>query len=84
MRRYRVAWAALRSAFRAALMLLGGISFSHLLSVAGSARSFHVDGTTTGTLLPIIRKNINRESTVMSDKLSTYRRLDREFARTKW
>jgi hypothetical protein len=51
-----------------------------LVERGGSARSFHVDGTTTGTLLPIIRANINRETFVMSDELVTYRRLNQEFA----
>jgi hypothetical protein len=44
----------------------------------GPARSFHVDGTTIGTLLPIIRANINRESAVMTDAATWYKNLRRE------
>jgi hypothetical protein len=46
----------------------------------GSARSFHVDGTTVGTLGPIIRANINRESHFMTDQASWYKGIGREFA----
>jgi len=46
-----------------------------LVERGGSARSFHVDGTTLGTLLPIIRANINRESAVMTDAASWYKYL---------
>jgi transposase-like protein len=41
----------------------------------GNVRTFHVDGTTTGTLLPIIRANIQRETCVMTDEASWYRSL---------
>lgn len=51
-----------------------------LVERGGSARSFHVDGTTLGTLVPIIRANINREAEVMSDEASWYRWIGKEFA----
>ncbi|HXW27449.1 MAG TPA: IS1595 family transposase [Xanthobacteraceae bacterium] len=46
-----------------------------LVERGGEARSFHVDGTTLGTLLPIIRHNIDRETTVMTDAASWYKNL---------
>ena len=33
-----------------------------LVERGGSARSFHVEGATMGTLLPIIRANVNRQT----------------------
>ena len=50
-----------------------------LVERGGSARSFHVDGTTLGTLLPIIRVNISRESNLMSDQASWYKNVGKEF-----
>jgi len=32
-----------------------------LVERGGSARSFHIDGTTLGTLIPILRMDISRE-----------------------
>lgn len=52
-----------------------------LVERGGSARSFHIDGTTLGTLLPIIRVNIQRESAVHTDQASWYRALKGEFAK---
>jgi len=49
-----------------------------LVERGGSARSFHVDGTTMGTLMPIIRANIARESAVMTDSASWYKNLKTE------
>jgi transposase-like protein len=46
-----------------------------LVERGGAARSFHIDGTTLGQMLPIIRANINRESAVMTDAASWYRQL---------
>jgi transposase-like protein len=51
-----------------------------LVERGGSARSFHIDGTTLGTLLPIIRANIQRESAVHTDTASWYRGSLGEFA----
>ena len=42
----------------------------------GSARSFHVEGTTLGTLLPIICANVSRESAVMTDAAGRYKFLE--------
>jgi transposase-like protein len=44
-----------------------------LVERGGSARSFHIEGTTLGQLLPIIRANVNRESAVMTDAASWYK-----------
>jgi transposase-like protein len=51
-----------------------------LVGRGGSVRTFHVDGTTTGTLLPIIHANIQAESLVMTDEGSWYRSLGKTFA----
>lgn len=44
----------------------------------GRARSWHVDGTTMGTLLPIIRANIASETAVMTDTATWYRNMNKE------
>jgi transposase-like protein len=51
-----------------------------LVERQGRARSFHVDGTTLGTLLPIIRMNVSRESHLMTDAASWYKNIGKEFA----
>jgi hypothetical protein len=50
-----------------------------LVTRGGTARSFHVAGTTTGALLPIIKANILAESFVMTDEASWYRALGDTF-----
>ena len=45
----------------------------------GSARSFHVDGTTSGQLIPVVRANISKEAFVMSDELTAYNKLGDEY-----
>lgn len=44
-----------------------------LVERGGSARSFHIEGTTLGQLLPIIRANVDRASAVMTDAASWYK-----------
>jgi transposase-like protein len=53
-----------------------------LVERGGSVRSFHVDGTTIGQLIPIIKANVAREAAVMTDSASWYKFLnkDGEFA----
>lgn len=51
-----------------------------LVERGGSARSFHVSGTTIGTLKPIIRANIERETAIMTDQASWYPEIGGEFA----
>jgi transposase-like protein len=51
-----------------------------LVERGGRARSFHIEGTTVGQLVPIIRTNIRRESDLMSDQASWYKTVGKEFA----
>src|ERR1700730_6854345 len=51
-----------------------------LVERGGSVRTFHIDGTTTGTMLPIIRANIHRETAIMTDEASWHRGLYKDFA----
>jgi transposase-like protein len=51
-----------------------------LVERGGSARSFHINNATMGTLLPIIRENVSRESAVMTDELTAYKKLGDEFS----
>ena len=51
-----------------------------LVERGGSARSFHISGTTVGTLVPIIRMNISRESALHTDQASWYKGIGREFS----
>lgn len=43
-----------------------------LVERGGSARSFHVEGTTIGELRPIIHANVAREAAIMTDQASWY------------
>jgi transposase-like protein len=52
-----------------------------LVQRGGSARTFHVDGATMGTLIPIIRANIHPQTTVMTDEHASYQHLGKDFAR---
>jgi transposase-like protein len=49
-----------------------------LVERGGSARSWHVDATTVGTLIPIIRANVAHETAVMTDQASWYKRLNQD------
>ncbi|HVV63246.1 MAG TPA: IS1595 family transposase [Pseudolabrys sp.] len=51
-----------------------------LVERSGSARSFHIDGTTMATLGPILRTNLNRESHLMTDSASWYKSIGKEYA----
>lgn len=59
--------------------------FSHknavltLVERGGSARSFHVDGTSHMDVLPIIRANIDRQTRVMTDEAPRYKHLSKMF-----
>jgi len=50
-----------------------------LVERGGSARSFHIDATTIGTLVPIIRMNLRRESDLMTDSAMWYKSVGTEF-----
>src|ERR1700730_16769249 len=54
---------------------------SALVERGGSARTFHVEGITMATLLPIIRANVTQKSGVMTDEHASYQHLGDEFAR---
>jgi hypothetical protein len=51
-----------------------------LVQRGGSAQSFHVGDATMASLLPIIRVNINRETSLMTDEWKVYAKLGEEFA----
>jgi transposase-like protein len=51
-----------------------------LVTRGGSVRSFHIDGTTSAQMLPIIRANIQAETFIMTDEASWYRSLGETFA----
>ena len=45
----------------------------------GEARSFHVDSATIANITPIVRKNVSRESRLMTDESALYTKLGKEF-----
>jgi transposase-like protein len=51
-----------------------------LVERGGSARSFHIDAADKFSIMPIIRENIARESTINTDQAAYYRMLGEEFA----
>ena len=51
-----------------------------LVERGGAARSFHIEGTTVGQMLPIIRANISKETHLMTDEYPGYRAIGKEFA----
>jgi transposase-like protein len=51
-----------------------------LVERGGSARSFHIDGQAISDIMPIIRENIAREATVMTDEAKHYYDVAGEFA----
>lgn len=51
-----------------------------LVERGGSARSFHVDGVAISDIMPIIRANILRESTINTDEGKHYNDVRKEFA----
>src|SRR5713226_1859841 len=50
-----------------------------LVERGGGARSFHIDNATIANIAPIVRKNISRESGLMTDESNIYREVGREF-----
>jgi transposase-like protein len=50
-----------------------------LVTRGGSVRSFHVEGTASAQLLPIIRANISKNAFIMSDELTSYAKLGDEY-----
>ena len=51
-----------------------------LVERGGAARTFHVEGVSMAKLVPIIRANVAKETVVMTDEWSAYRRLGEDFA----
>ncbi len=51
-----------------------------LVERGGSARSFHVDGVRVADLGPIVRENLSREASMMTDEGSAYKVIGPEFA----
>ena len=51
-----------------------------LVERGGSARSFHVSGTTIAELKPYIRANIDAKTSIMTDQAAWYPEIGREFA----
>jgi ISXO2-like transposase domain len=45
----------------------------------GEARTFHVEGTSSAQLLPIIRANISKEAFIISDEWKVYGALGKEY-----
>lgn len=51
-----------------------------LVERGGTVRSFHVDGTSAAHLVPILRANIAKEASVMTDEAGQYTHLAKDFA----
>jgi transposase-like protein len=51
-----------------------------LVERGGSARSFHIDSTTIGQIVPLVRANVAKETRLMSDEAHVYERVGKEFA----
>lgn len=51
-----------------------------LVERGGSARSFHIAGTSIADIAPIVRTNLRRESDLMTDAASWYKGIGKEFA----
>jgi transposase-like protein len=51
-----------------------------LVERGGEVRSFHVENASAATLLPIMQKNIAKETALMTDEASQYRKMGDHFA----
>jgi transposase-like protein len=51
-----------------------------LVERGGSARSFHITGAAISDIMPIIRENVSREATIMTDEAKHYYDVADEFA----
>jgi transposase-like protein len=51
-----------------------------LVERGGIARSFHIEGSTVGQIVPILRTNVRRESNLLTDQASWYRSVGKEYA----
>ena len=46
---------------------------------SGEARSFHVDDANAANIVPIVRKNVAKESTIATDEASHYNSLNQDY-----
>ena len=51
-----------------------------LVERGGEVRSFHVEGSTVGEVIPIVQENVSHEAQMMTDKAQLYRDQLRDFA----
>jgi transposase-like protein len=51
-----------------------------LIERGGMVRSFHMEGTSAAHLVPILRANIAKEASVMTDEAGQYTHLNKDFA----
>ncbi len=51
-----------------------------LVERGGSARSFHIDNASVSQIVPIVRQNVRRESTLMTDEARHYVGVGKEFS----
>lgn len=51
-----------------------------LVERGGHARSFHVDGNRIADIAPILRANLSREASLMTDEHASYKEVGKEFA----
>src|ERR1700730_3027141 len=51
-----------------------------LVERGGTVRSFHVEGTSAAHLVPILRANIAKEASIMTDEAGQYAVLNKDFA----
>ena len=52
-----------------------------LIERGGAARSFHVEGTRSADINPVLRANLSREAHMMTDEATYYNEVGREMAR---
>jgi len=52
-----------------------------LVERGGEVRSFHVENASAATLLPIMNANVAKETALMTDEASQYRKMNKHFAR---
>jgi hypothetical protein len=51
-----------------------------LVERGGKARSFHISGSAASDIMPIVRENVTREATIMTDEAKHYYDIGDEFA----
>ncbi|WP_035180369.1 IS1595 family transposase [Acidocella facilis] len=51
-----------------------------LVERGGAVRSFHVDGTSTDDVMPILKANIAKETAIMTDEAGQYHKVNQHFA----